>query len=433
VKTINRNLMLLTAIQGAVAFYSVTSSAIAQFARHEGVNCMTCHSVVPKLNRTGFEYRAAGFRMPDKIGIDETTKDLGQMTGFRASVTANNTDASSKNVVTTMTAVGGSVYPMSGSWGSNFGSIMEFGLSSKTTKGWSATNKVTVEPQISVNDLQLRAVFGEADSHWNYRIGQLPLLEGYGAADRQLASSQSIIPVASSTAPGGWAGKSFGTTAATSPGFEIGYTYFNTEVALASTNGLVYDYVDQALHPYGNGYATARADTDPLLNNRDYLFRFNQFIGKKNAVAGYYYQGAVALPITNGATTVYSASTYSTDTFTRAGLFGTYWPTDDITIMLGYLQYTDSFSPTTTTNASGGFLAADFYRGETSSVGFRYDMGNPSNDAAWDQWAVDVYYTMFWKSGMYIKADYQNTDVGAGTNVARTYNRKFNVTLTYNF
>jgi hypothetical protein len=378
--------------------------------------------------------------MPDKIGVDQTPKDLSQTMSFRAAVNANHTETSGAGAAQVTqnaeTATGGSLYALAGSWGTNFGSLVEIGLSTKTSKGVSGTGtapySVTAAPQIGASDLQLRAVYGEADSHWNYRIGQLPLVEGFGAMDRQLASSLSLSPIAPLTATGSWGGKAFGTSVTSTPGIEVGYTYFDTEIAFASMNGLEYDTFDQSMHAYGNGYA-GRDATDPLYNSRDSFFRFNHFIGKKNAISGYLYQGAVSLPQTNASKSAYSSSTYSTDAFSRASLYGTYSATDDIMLMLGYTAGSDAFSITDTVNSKAIFFAADFYRDETSAWGFRYDTVNPSNDSSYDQWQADLYYTTYWKSGLYTKVDYANTDQGQGAGVDRKVTKKLSLAATFTF
>ena len=44
------------------------TSALPMFARRYGVGCSTCHTSAPRLNETGYQFRAAGFRMPNEIG-----------------------------------------------------------------------------------------------------------------------------------------------------------------------------------------------------------------------------------------------------------------------------------------------------------------------------------------------------------------------------
>jgi hypothetical protein len=42
--------------------------AMPMFARKLGVPCSTCHTSPPRLNETGYQFRAAGYRMPSEIG-----------------------------------------------------------------------------------------------------------------------------------------------------------------------------------------------------------------------------------------------------------------------------------------------------------------------------------------------------------------------------
>src|SRR5262245_42304590 len=45
-----------------------TVFAMPMFARRLGVPCSTCHTSPPRLNETGYQFRAAGYRMPAEIG-----------------------------------------------------------------------------------------------------------------------------------------------------------------------------------------------------------------------------------------------------------------------------------------------------------------------------------------------------------------------------
>src|SRR5215831_7342389 len=42
--------------------------AMPMFARKYGLSCSACHTTAPRLNETGYRFRAAGFRMPEEIG-----------------------------------------------------------------------------------------------------------------------------------------------------------------------------------------------------------------------------------------------------------------------------------------------------------------------------------------------------------------------------
>ena len=41
------------------------AGAIPAFSRQTGKPCSTCHSVIPKLNQTGQNFRTSGFRFPE--------------------------------------------------------------------------------------------------------------------------------------------------------------------------------------------------------------------------------------------------------------------------------------------------------------------------------------------------------------------------------
>src|SRR6266545_4055801 len=64
---------------------AVPANAMPNFARKLGVPCSTCHTTIPRLNETGYKYRAAGFRFPDDIGkSDEKKFELGDYFSARA-------------------------------------------------------------------------------------------------------------------------------------------------------------------------------------------------------------------------------------------------------------------------------------------------------------------------------------------------------------
>src|SRR5215468_3189446 len=53
-----------------------TVFAMPLFARRLGVPCSTCHTSPPRLNETGYQFRAAGYRMPAEIGKGGENKPI---------------------------------------------------------------------------------------------------------------------------------------------------------------------------------------------------------------------------------------------------------------------------------------------------------------------------------------------------------------------
>lgn len=63
--------------------------AMPMFARKYGVSCSACHTTPPRLNQTGYRFRAAGFRMSEEIGkADETPFDILDYVSARVEVRA---------------------------------------------------------------------------------------------------------------------------------------------------------------------------------------------------------------------------------------------------------------------------------------------------------------------------------------------------------
>src|ERR1041385_9540486 len=54
------------------------ANAMPLFARKYGVPCSTCHTTIPRLNETGYKFRAAGFRMLADIGKCGAAKFTGR-------------------------------------------------------------------------------------------------------------------------------------------------------------------------------------------------------------------------------------------------------------------------------------------------------------------------------------------------------------------
>lgn len=68
----------------SVVLICPVASAMPMFARRYGVPCSTCHTSPPRLNETGYRFRAAGFRMPEELGKNvERSNKLTDHIGFR--------------------------------------------------------------------------------------------------------------------------------------------------------------------------------------------------------------------------------------------------------------------------------------------------------------------------------------------------------------
>ena len=69
--SMKRFITLLFAAIVIVSLIPAGAQAMPNFARRYDLPCVVCHTVIPRLNETGFKFRAAGFRMPAEIGVEE--------------------------------------------------------------------------------------------------------------------------------------------------------------------------------------------------------------------------------------------------------------------------------------------------------------------------------------------------------------------------
>src|SRR5437763_4330404 len=87
---------------------AVPANAMPLFARKYGVPCSTCHSTIPRLNETGYKFRAAGFRMPEEIGkSDEKKFELGDFFAARAQARYDTQATNQPNSAPVANVVGG--------------------------------------------------------------------------------------------------------------------------------------------------------------------------------------------------------------------------------------------------------------------------------------------------------------------------------------
>jgi hypothetical protein len=72
-------------IIGLALWTEPAAQAMPNFARQYGVSCSFCHTVIPRLNRVGYEFRRAGWRAPSEIGlIRDWEKDRLLLGGYSA-------------------------------------------------------------------------------------------------------------------------------------------------------------------------------------------------------------------------------------------------------------------------------------------------------------------------------------------------------------
>ena len=375
------------ALCSILLFIATDSYAMPNFARKYDANCAMCHTQVPKLNKTGFEFRLAGYRMPDEIGKKEEKLNLGDFFAARIQMQENSTSGSRANGTPVkssnqMTFYEATLYPLTGSWGSNFGSLVE--LSMASGEGF------------EVENAYVRVVWGDQTKGWfSGKVGVMHPQEGFGAADRPLGNNRPLIQKQPST------GNPFYLWNVDEMAAEVGYYWPKTGTNLSAriSNGVVWkgdpksgtDHADPA-----QGGALTKDPNAPGYNHKNWQVVLNQYLNKDSGFTLYYYRGEIPFGDTN------VTQTFTTNTFSRLAAYANWYALPKkLNLLAGWLSGKDSLADSSLTGTilgvnggadttvkgtavgkSGGyFLEADYHVIDNKlAFGARYDVFDPSKN-----------------------------------------------------
>lgn len=289
-----QTLAVLTAL---VLFLGVAPSAwsVPMFARMYSYNCTMCHDPgYGQLNKFGFKFRAAGYRIPSDIGKDMNggKYDFTNYITARFSAGANyttktNADGTAVNDTAAFTLGGASLY-IGGGISKNFSCYTEtsFGNGTGIFPGTAP----------SLSSAKLGYVTGSENDFLTVRIGKFSA-DGFAGGDRGPIGNPVIT---SAVKP-------------TGTGLEVGYTHEDSRITLAFYNGIqnptTTGLVDSKGKPVTSTSIQAPASDTNIA--KDIQLWFNQFIGDDGlAINATYYNG-------------YNATVNSTGIPTTASLGGT--------------------------------------------------------------------------------------------------------------
>jgi len=328
----------------AILLAGGTANAMPMFARKLGVDCSMCHNPFPRLNKTGFEFRAAGFRLTDEIGKKEDNPlNFGDYVSARiktdfAMVRSRDDETHTSTSKSDFQFKEVTFYPATGEFLGN----------------WASEVELSFPPgeEVETENAYLKyAGGGKGGRFFTVRMGVFHPFEGYGASDRPIGLSRPLIETSKAS---GSPFKVFGLDQA---GLELGYSVKNTRVTGTIFNGV---------SPEGEPNQTS--DTD---NQKDFQVLVNQMLDEagKSAVSAYYYRGK-AFPEIDG--------TPVGDTFTRWALFANtpLAKAEKLEILVGYGTGKDSLAASVKSKGWFGELRS---RLRPALYGFaRYDRFDPS-------------------------------------------------------
>lgn len=246
------------------------AQALPQFARRYGFECSVCHSPsVPRLNQFGYNFRRAGFRIPDEYGQEAKFNGLKDIFGSKFvaqyQVTAAATDGSITNEKVpsahSFQVPQVSLYPFSGAFGQYWATRGEFTFH--------------VGEQTEVENAYVRATYPYKDFIFYARAGIMHPYEGFGASDESLGNFDPLFM--SNSAKDGTFDSMVMLMGQNQLGGEVGVGYNNTTASLA----------------VWNGFNTKTNAANQGANNNHYDLRLfiNQMLGEKAAASVEYING----------------------------------------------------------------------------------------------------------------------------------------------
>lgn len=343
--------------------------AMPNFARQYNADCALCHSVIPRLNKTGYEFRRAGFRMPAEIGQAREWEKNRETAGFiganyfSARLQANASYLKRDHA----TATGGYSASSGSSYSTNQIELTEFTLYPVTggfLGHWASMAEISgTTDNIEVENAYVRYTAGKESGFWEVRIGVFHPFEGYGASDRVIGLSRPLIQTQGSVNAHGDK-NGFTPWGFDEAGAEAGFNLHDTSLSLTVFNGLMENAADPA---QGGGLRKERGS--PTESSKDYQVFFNQFFGDQGlAVSAYYYNGRISL-----------GSALYKNTFDRYAAYVTV-PVQKVMLLGGYGGGDDKEDITgNTSNSKGWFFETDYYASPTLGLGARYDQYDPSD------------------------------------------------------
>ena len=381
------------------------ASAMPMFARKLGVGCATCHTTIPKLNETGYKFRAAGWRMPDDIGKPEDKPfNLGDYNSARiqARYDGNRTEigpvSSHKSQFTFHEFT---FYPMTGSFDKYYSSLVELSF--------------LPEDFAEVENGYLRIDVGNDTRFFETRFGIFHPFEGYGASDRPLSISR---PYLQTNAANFSQSTYFTPWNFDQAGAEFGVDYKRTSLRATIFNGLVVNEENGAFKAFpAQGGNLGKGASLPSGSTPDFqVFANQRLTDDGGGVSFYYYHGNLDLPA--GTTGNVFQNGYD-----RVALYASYPVAPQVMLLGAYQWGRDNLSAGGTFSSRGAFGEVDVPVNQYATVGARYDWFDPAKDKGDNEVrGIIGFVNVPLQNGFQLIGEYQNKRTLRGSNPERTDN-----------
>ena len=419
------------------------ASALPMFARRYGVPCSTCHTSPPRLNETGYRFRAAGFRMPEELGKSvETSHKLTDHIGFRLQPRLDLVRSTIGPATQTKHEV--ELFASEGYlW---YGPI---------SKHFSAMAKLTFWPEESSETERherleggLRFNYGSADNFVDIRAGVPHPLEGFGGSESYSVSNTKPFIQELKTA-------NFNQDTFFTPlglhqmAITAGYYHKRTTIRGSVTRGmrLLIDHKDGELQPFGKKEPFTEALRGSEGGGPDFQVFFNQILHPDGGnISVYYYNGRSNLPRLDllpetepadpfdESTKVTQAEVanlpFYKNTFQRLALYAGY-PIKRVSLLSGFQYGRDAIGSGGHFSSAGYFAEANVkVFNDISVAGARFDWFDPARIKSDNEVIGFTPYLNVWiRSQLRIAAEFQHRATRRGPLASERKDNAFQLRL----
>ena len=379
--------------------------AMPFFARKLGVPCSTCHTSPPRLNETGYQFRAAGYRMPAEIGKGGEKKPFNffDYNGIRLQARYDATrartgpDAPHSNNFNLFAA---EFYAFTGAWGKYLSSNI------KTTiypeKSYDTEDHVRVEGNI-------KATVGNEKRFFEVRAGVPHPMEGFGASDTTISGTRPFLQENAAN---------FNQSTFFTPwnfhqsGVTFGYYQGRTAVRALLLSGVRLHNDKDALEPFGR--REPFTDALPLSKHSgvDFQLLVNRILNfNAGSVTMYYYHGNMNIPIIKPDGTFQPDLAFRND-FDRVAFYASYPVAKRLTLLGGVQRGRDDIATGGRFTSLGAYTeAAVPIINDITHAGVRVDYLDPARNKSRNEvYGVTTYVNLWVKEQFRFVVEYQRKE-----------------------
>jgi hypothetical protein len=382
------------------------SNAMPNFARKYDKGCNMCHTQIPQLNKTGYEFRLAGYRLPDEIGQKEPEFKLGDF--FAARLQNTYTYNVHKDVNPTKDSTTSqlqfkevTLYPLTGSFGEYFGGITELSM--------------FPDDVFEIENAYVRGVYGDENGWFQARLGIMHPWEGWGASDRPIGISRPLFQKQRAT------NSPFFLWNVDEEALEIGYYFakMGTNISARLGNGILWKENGSGVAEPAQGGNLVKPAAFGGVDQKSYELVLNQIIGKESGFTVYYYTTAIPGDTTTtgnpyDSTGAVVGGPYTIIKLDRLALYANYYVLPKkLDLLVGYGSGKDTPDAVLSVVKSNGYYGeVDYFAVENLlAVGARYDNFDPSTSVDHNKVnAISVFANWTPVKGLQLIGEYQQAE-----------------------